>query len=79
MSDQYCLEGWAFVNHVSLMLLYRVYDLLRGKDLLGRFSVAYFLAYLKYVFKVEINGQWHLSEFTQKTSDLLETLNRPIT
>jgi len=79
MSDQYGLEGWAFVNHVSLMLLYRVYDLLRVKELLGRFSVADFLTYLKYIFKVKIDGVWHLSEVTQKTNDLLEALNLHIT
>ena len=79
MSDQYGLEGWAFVNHVSLMLLYRVYDLLRVKELLGRFSVADFLTYLKCIFKVKIDGVWHLSEVTQKTNELLETLNLHIT
>ena len=79
MSDQYSLEAWAFVNHVSLMLLYRVYDLLRTKELLNRFSVADFLTHLKYIFKVKINDVWHLSEVTQKTNDLLETLNLPIT
>ena len=79
MSDQYSLEAWAFVNHVSLMLLYRVYDLLRTKELLNRFSIADFLTHLKYIFKVKINDVWHLSEVTQKTNDLLETLNIPIT
>ncbi len=79
MSDQYSLEAWAFINHVSLLLVYRVYDLLRGEGLLGRFSVADFLAYLKYVFKVKINDQWCLSEVTQKTNDLLDTLNLHIT
>ena len=79
MSDQYSLEAWAFVNHVSLMLLYRVYDLLRTNDLLSRFSVADFLTHLKYIFKVKINDIWHLSEVTKKTNDLLDTLNLHIT
>ena len=55
MQNQYSLEAWAFINHVSLLLVYRIYDLLRGEELLGRFSVADFLAHLKYVFKVKIN------------------------
>ena len=79
MQNEYSLEAWAFINHVSLLLMYRVYNLLREKGLLSRFSVADFLAHLKYVFKVKINDQWHLSEVTKKTSDLLETLNIPIT
>jgi transposase len=79
MQNEYSLEAWAFINHVSLMLLYRVYDLLRTKELLGRFSVADFLAHLKCIFKVKINDVWHLSEVTQKTHDLLNTINLPIT
>jgi transposase len=79
MSDQYSLEAWAFINHVSLLLLYRVYDLLRTNELLNRFSVADFLTHLKYIFKVKINDVWHLSEVTQKTRDLLDTLNLHIT
>ena len=41
MQGEYGLEGWVFVNHVSL-LLYPVYNLLREEDLLGRFYVADF-------------------------------------
>jgi transposase len=79
MQNEYSLEAWAFVNHVSLMLIYRVYNLLRENDLLCRFSVADFLAHLKYVFKVRINDQWYISETTKKTNKFLETLNLHIT
>ncbi|MDR2719402.1 MAG: hypothetical protein LBC03_01175 [Nitrososphaerota archaeon] len=48
------------------------------KDLLSMFSVADFLAYLKCIFQVKINDEWHLSEVTKKTSDLLEKLEIPI-
>jgi transposase len=51
MQNEKSLETWAFINHVSLMLNYKVYSLLRGKDLLSNFSVADFISHLKYIFK----------------------------
>lgn len=79
MQSEQSLEAWAFINHISLLLNYRVYNLLREKELLAKFSVADFLSHLKYIFKVKINDEWHLSEITKKTSKFLETLNLPIT
>lgn len=79
MQCEESLESWAFVNYVSLLLVYRLYDLLRVNGLLSRFSVADFLAHLRYIFKIKINGEWYLSEITKKTTALLETLNLPST
>jgi transposase len=79
MQNEYSLEAWAFINHISLMLTYRIYNLLQEKDLLSVFSVADFLAHLKYIFKVKINDEWHISETTKKTRQFLEKLNLHIT
>ena len=79
MQNEKCLETWAFINHVSLMLNYKVYNLLRRKNLLSKFSVADFISHLKYIFKVKINDAWHLSEYTKKTSDFLKALELHIT
>jgi transposase len=79
MQNEKSLESWAFMNHVSLMLVYRVYNLLREKQLLSKFSVSDFLSHLKYIFKIRINGKWHLTESTKKTKKFLEILNIHIT
>jgi transposase len=79
MQNEYSLETWAFINHISLMLTYRIYSLLQEKGLLSVFSVADFLAHLKYIFKVKINDEWHISETTKKTRQFLEKLNLHIT
>ena len=79
MQNEKSLETWAFINHVSLMLNYKVYNLLRRKNLLSKFSVADFFSHLKYVFKVKINDSWHLSEVTKKTRDFLKELELHIT
>jgi hypothetical protein len=78
MQSEQSLEAWAFINNVSLLLSYRVYNLLREKELLAKFSVAVFLSHLKYIFKVKINDEWYLSEMTKKINKFLEILNLPI-
>jgi len=79
MQNEKSLETWAFINHISLMLSYKIYNLLREKKLLSKFSIADFLSHLKYIFKVKINDSWYLSETTKKTRLFLESLNLHIT
>ena len=79
MQNEKSLEAWAFINHISLMLNYKIYNLLRRKDLLSKLSVADFISHLKYIFKVKINGSWCLSETTKKTKDILKALDLHIT
>jgi len=79
MQNEKSLEAWAFINHISLMLNYKIYSLLRSKNLLSKFSVADFVSYLKYIFKVKINDSWRLSETTKKTKAFLEMMGLHIT
>jgi transposase len=79
MQNEKSLEAWSFINHVTLMLNYKIYNLLRRKELLSKFSVADFISHLKYIFKVKINNSWYLSETTKKTKDLLKLLDLHIT
>jgi len=79
MQNEKSLETWAFINHISLILNYKIYNLLRRKELLAKFSVADFISHLKYIFKVKINNTWCLSEATKKTRDFLKKLDLHIT
>ena len=79
MQNEKCLEAWAFINHVSLLLNYKVYNRLRDKNQLAKFSVADFLSHLKSIFKVKVNNSWSLSETTKKTRQLLDCLDLHIT
>ena len=79
MQDAKSLESWAFINHITLLLNYKIYNLLREKKLLTKFSVADFIAHLKYIFKVKFNNVWHISEVNKKTKLFLETIGLHIT
>jgi len=79
MQNEKSLESWAFINHIALLLCYKIYDLLKRKELISRYSVADFLAHLKYIFKVRIDGNWNTSEVTKKTAAMIALLGLHIT
>jgi len=79
MQNEKSLEAWAFINHISLILCYRVYNLLRDKKVISKYSVADFLEHLKYISKVKIGNQWVTSEIVKASRDLLAELNVHIT
>ncbi len=79
MQNQYSLEAWAFLNHISLMLSYKLLNLLRDKKLLSKYSVSDLIFHFKYIHKVKVNNQWVTSEISGKTSKLLTSLDLHIT
>jgi transposase len=79
MQNPRSLETWAFINHISLLMNYKIYNLLREKKLLSRYSVADILFQFKYIHKIMIGGEWITSESTKKTRALLKSLGLHIT
>jgi len=79
MQNEQSLETWAFVNHISLILNYKVYNILRTKKILSKYSVADFVAHLKYIFKIKVNNLWLNSEISTKTANLLNSMEIHIT
>ncbi len=74
LRDDYKMQGWMFINFVSLLIYYRIYLLLLEKGLLKRYSVRDVLAHLSRIFKLRIDGEWVLSEVPRKTRKLVERL-----
>ena len=79
LQSQYSVETWAFLNEISLMLVYKIYNLLREKGLTKKYSVADFLDYLKYIRKAKINNVWFTGEITNASKTLLNKLEINIT
>jgi transposase len=79
MQNERSLETWAFINHLALMLNYKIYNLLRIHKLLSKYSVSDFLYHLKYVFKIKADSQWLTTEISAKTSKLISDLGLHIT
>jgi hypothetical protein len=79
MQNEQALEAWAFINHISMMLLYKIYSILKKNDMLSRFSVADIFEHLRYIFRIRIKDEWKLSEISSKTKKIMELINHPIT
>ena len=79
LGSQYSVEAWAFLNQISLMLVYKIYNELREKGLTKKYSVSDFLDYLKYIRTVKINNVWFTGEITRASQTLLDKLEIDIT
>lgn len=79
MQNEQALEAWVFINHISMMMVYKIYTMLKQQELLSRYSAEDILIYLKYINKLKIDGEWVTSEINAKTKILLKKLNIHIT
>ncbi|MBR5713434.1 MAG: transposase [Clostridia bacterium] len=79
LQSSYAVEAWAFINHISLMLIYSIYNRLRQANALSKYSVDDFIQHLKYIRKAKINSAWFTGEITAKTKALLRVVNMDIT
>jgi transposase len=79
MRDDYQIEGWMFLNFISLLFYYKIYNVLAGKDLLKKYSPMDILTHLSRIHKLKLGDIWVFSETPKKTSLLLEKLDPPIT
>ncbi len=72
MRDEAHLQGWMFINFVSLLLYYKIYELLINKDLLTNCSPKDVILYLSRIYKLKIEGKWILSEIPKKSRKIIE-------
>jgi len=75
MRDEAHLQGWMFVNFVSLLLYYKIYELLINKDLLTNLSPKDVILHLSRIYKLKIEGKWILSEIPKKSRKIIQKLD----
>lgn len=78
MQDEQTLQGWIFVNHITLQWYQHLYLQLKEKDLIKSISVNDYIQLLTDVKKILINDTWHFSEFTNYTQKLIKKLGMEI-
>jgi len=78
MQSDESFKAWAFLNHIALLLYYRLLNILRSADLLQKYSPKDIIERLAQISKVQINGKWKTAEITSKTEELLKRLQIPI-
>lgn len=79
MQNDQSLEGWMFINYLSLLVYWRVLKLLVSKELLSKVSVKDLFIHLLHIKKIRINGDWYHAEITDKSKKLFAKLGYAIT
>ena len=67
-----------FVNFIALMMHYRIYNILRKKDLLSRYSPRDVIERLERVRKLKVGDEWKTSEIPKKSRKIIEDLEMHI-
>ena len=71
---QHLMEGWAFIEFLSLLMFYSLNSLLSEKDLLKTYTVKTLLFRSSVVTQVRTNGKWAIYNMTKKMGDLYREL-----
>ncbi len=79
MRDDYSLEGWFLVNFVALLLYYEIYNLLRDRGLLSKYSPMDVLVHLSRIHRLKVKNRWITSEIPKKSRVIAEKLGLHIT
>ena len=75
LRDDVQIEGWMFVNFISLVMYYRFYERLIQKGLLKKFSVKDVIMHLSRVYKIRVGDKWILAELPKHSRTLIEKLD----
>ncbi|MGQ9571540.1 MAG: transposase [Thermodesulfovibrionales bacterium] len=79
MRSDYSMEGWMFINYLSLVYYYKIYQQLIAKDLLSAYSPQDVLLYLSKYRRVKVSTRWIDLEIPKQTRKLMEIFNLHIT
>jgi len=63
-----------FANFVAMLLNYKIYNMLVGKEMLSRYSPADIVMHLSRIYKLKVGGRWMLSEVPKTSNDVAEEL-----
>jgi len=79
MRSDYSMEGWMFINYLSIMYYYKIYRRLMEKGLLSEYSPLDVLLYLSKHRRVKVSTHWMDLEIPRHTRKLIEILGGHIT
>jgi transposase len=74
MQDQETLQGWMFVNHITLQWYQQLYVELKSKGILKRYSVNDYIQLLTDLKKIRINNHWYFNEITSHAQKMIGKL-----
>lgn len=79
MQSDASINAWMFINHLSVMLYYKLLNLIKSKDMISQISPRDVLIMLQRINKVKINQEWYLGEINSKSVNVLAKLGITVT
>lgn len=79
MQSDASINAWMFINHLSVMLYYKLLNLIKSKDMISQISPSDLLIMLQRINKVKINQEWYLGEINSKSVNVLAKLGITVT
>ncbi len=68
-----------FINHLSVMMYYKLLNLIKSKDMISKTSPSDVLIMLQRINKVKINQEWYTGEVSSKSAKILAKLEIAVT
>lgn len=79
MQSDKAMNAWMFINHIAVMMYYKLLNLIKSKDLISKISPGDILLRLAKIDKIKINNEWYLSEINAKSMKIFNDLGIRIT
>ena len=79
MQSDSAFESWTFINHISCIMYYQIYNLIQSHDKLSTVSPRELLLKLSRVYKLKINNEWLCAEIPSSFSKLFNSLEITVT
>ena len=80
MQHDDALQGWVFINHIALQIVYQIFLDLKTNKLNKKNSIADFVMHLANIKRTTINNEKNIvSEINASTKNILKTLKISIT
>ena len=67
-----------FINFIALTMHYRIYVMLKSKDMQRKYSPGDVLVHLERVNRLKIGDEWKISEIPKKSRIIIDGLDIPI-
>ena len=79
MQSDASINAWMFINHIAVMMYYKILNLIKSKGLISKMSPADVLLQLSRVNKIKIDNNWYLSEINANFLKTFKKLNISVT
>ncbi|MEI8301617.1 MAG: transposase, partial [Chlamydiota bacterium] len=79
MQSDEAFEAWVFLNHIAIMLYYKIFNVIKDKNKLGKLSPKDLLMRLTRVTKIRIGAEWVTAEVPRSSQIIFKELGITVT